>query len=98
MVGPVSVPEAATEECSQLPSCILFWPSQRELRVTLSLLLVCVPRQEESQNGDDQTSQHPCVAFVGGKMSFGDLFLAICLHCLRQEGFQVEGLNGSEGQ
>lgn len=42
--------------------------------------------------------QHSHLAFVCGKMSFGDLLLAICLHCLRQGGFQVEGLGRSEGR
>lgn len=57
MAGTVSIPKAAMEECSQLPSCRLFWPPQGELRVTLSLLLASAPAQGESENGGDLSHQ-----------------------------------------
>lgn len=66
MVGPVSVPVAVMEDCSQLPSCSLFWPPQRELRVTLSLLLACVPGQGESENGDDLSDQSASLCSLCG--------------------------------
>lgn len=57
MAGTVSIPKAAMEECSQLPSCRLFWPPQGELRVALSLLLASAPAQGESENGGDLSHQ-----------------------------------------
>lgn len=66
MAGPVSVPKAATEERSQLPSCSWFWPPQKEFRVTLSLLLACAPGQVESDNGADLSDQSASLCSLCG--------------------------------
>jgi len=68
--------------------------------MTLSLLPAHAQGQGESSSSAELSYQSASthVAFVGGRMPFGDLSLEICLHCLRQWGFRVEGLKRSEGQ
>lgn len=93
--GAVGIAEAAFEEGSGPAAC--FGHQGGSWRTTLSLL----PSRAQGQRGSvgrTGLSDQPHVTFVGGKMSAGDLLLAICLHCLRQWGFWVEGLDGSEGQ
>lgn len=66
MIGPVSVPKATMEECSQLPSCSLFWPPQKELRVTLPLLLALALVQGESENDDDLSDKSASLCSICG--------------------------------
>lgn len=55
MAGPVTVPEAAMEEWSQLPFCSFFCPPQGELRVILSLLLGLCPRARGIRDLSDRS-------------------------------------------